>query len=376
MTSGLLSAALIVRDESSVLDACLESLHGIVDEIVIVDTGSVDDTPSIARRHGALLLSRPWDDDFSAARNHSLEHASGDWILYIDADERLIGADRAMIERLLVDAREVAFRIPLRPLSTTTAYLEYRLWRNDPRIRFEGLIHERIAPSIYQVSELDGRPISDCHLMLLDHVGYEGDRRRKHLRNLPMLTKFVEQQPDHLFAQHHLAIVLDGLGRPEESEAVLRRTVELIRELETDDSVGVLAFTSLVMRLQRSGREFAPLLAEARARYPDNCVLLWIEGRDLAAQSQYEAAIERFDAILRITSVDPGPDHPAYDRHLVGDQTHAARAVCLFRLGRYGEAAEAYAAAERFAPEDPSYPVKRRLAQSKALDGPDGGVAS
>jgi glycosyltransferase involved in cell wall biosynthesis len=376
VTSCLLTAALIVRDEERVLDACLESISGIVDEIVIVDTGSIDRTPSIAQRRGARLYTRPWDDDFSAPRNLSLDHASGEWILYIDADERLLYADRDMVERLLVGAPEIAFRVLLRPHSAATAYLEYRLWRSDPRIRFEGLIHERVAPSIHRLADLEGRPITDCHLMLLDHIGYEGDQRRKHRRNLPMLTKFVQAQPDHLFAQHHLAVVLDGLDRPEESEAVLWRTVELIRARDTDDPAGMLAFTTLVRRLQSRDRPFGPLLAEARRRYPDNCVLLWIEGRDLAARHEYQAAIDRFDTILAIAAEGPSAGRPAYDQHLIGDHTHAARAVCLFRLQRFAEAAEAYGEAARCAPEDPTYPVKRQLALAKARAGSSGDSAS
>ena len=82
----LLSAALIVRDEAEQLDGCLESLHGLVDEIVVVDTGSVDATPEIARSHGAVLEFDPWRDDFSAARNVSFEAATGDWMMFLDVD--------------------------------------------------------------------------------------------------------------------------------------------------------------------------------------------------------------------------------------------------------------------------------------------------
>src|SRR5262245_1489579 len=84
-----ISAAMIVRDEEAYLDDCLKSIVDEVDEIVIVDTGSRDRTCDIARRYGARLFDLPWTGDFAAARNHALDRASGDWILYIDADERL-----------------------------------------------------------------------------------------------------------------------------------------------------------------------------------------------------------------------------------------------------------------------------------------------
>jgi tetratricopeptide (TPR) repeat protein len=367
MSSGLLSAALIVRDEESVLDACLASLEGIVDEIVIVDTGSVDGSLAIARRHGARLFHRPWDDDFSAPRNLSLERASSRWILYIDADERLTGIDREGMGRLLAEADEVAFRILLRPHSAMTPYFEYRLWRNDPRIRFEGRIHERVVPAIHAVADADRRPVSDSTAMLLEHVGYEGDQRRKHLRNLPILTRFVREQPEHLFARHHLATVLEGLDRHDEAERVLLSTVEFIRSNELLEPVGVLAYTSLIGRLEATGRDHVSLLAEARRRYPDDCVLLSMEGRDLLRRGEPEAALLRFDAVLEIDAEGPRMGKPAYDRRLVGELTHAARGVCLFRLGRYHEAADAYRRAEEEAPDDLSYSARRRLALSRSV---------
>src|SRR5260221_9659932 len=84
-----LSAAMIVRDESAFIEDCLRSLHGVVDEIVLVDTGSRDDTIEKARRFSVSFHTFAWSGDFSAARNYAIEQATGDWILYIDADERL-----------------------------------------------------------------------------------------------------------------------------------------------------------------------------------------------------------------------------------------------------------------------------------------------
>src|SRR5205085_8376459 len=124
-------------------------------------------------------------EDFSAARNAALDRCRGDWILYIDADERLAPVSRGTVEELLVDAPEVAFRLLLSPFVGATPYREYRLWRNDPRIRFEGVIHEKVVPSIHAVADADGRSIGICDL-LLTHVGYEGDQTRKHRRNLPL----------------------------------------------------------------------------------------------------------------------------------------------------------------------------------------------
>ena len=83
-----LALCLIVKDEAAMLPAFLANVSGLWDELIAVDTGSVDATAELLRHAGAKVLHRPWTHDFAAARNHSLDAASGDWILVLDADER------------------------------------------------------------------------------------------------------------------------------------------------------------------------------------------------------------------------------------------------------------------------------------------------
>src|SRR5437667_7943437 len=85
--SNSLSLTMIVRNEEATLAACLSSAADLVDEIVVVDTGSTDGTKEVAARFGARVFDFPWRDDFAAARNESLSHARGNWILWLDGDE-------------------------------------------------------------------------------------------------------------------------------------------------------------------------------------------------------------------------------------------------------------------------------------------------
>ena len=127
-TRPLVTAALIVRDEANTLGPCLESIQGLVDEIVVVDTGSTDESPAIAVACGARVVHHRWRDDFADARNVSLDEAGGQWILYIDADERVVEGSRAYLEARLNGASEAAFRVWLKPRLDSTPYREYRLW--------------------------------------------------------------------------------------------------------------------------------------------------------------------------------------------------------------------------------------------------------
>ena len=364
-TSPLVTATLIVRDEAAVLGPCLESIQGLVDEIVVVDTGSVDESPAIASGFGARVVHHAWRDDFADARNVALDEANGRWIFYIDADERVVERRRPYLETLLSDASEVAFRVLLKPRLDSTPYREYRLWRNDPRIRFEGVIHEKVVPAIHRVADADRRGVGLADI-LLQHVGYEGDQTAKHRRNLPLLRRQLAAEPENLFVWHHLARVLEGLGEADEAEVVLERAVDVARAKSYTDAVGVLAYADLIRRRLQRGAEVRLLLAEARTVYPSNCLLMYLEGQDLTARGAYEDAIDRYDRILRFDPTQVPADSPAYDESLLGELPHDGRGFALFKAGRYAEAAEAYRAAAALAPSNSGYAVKAKLAEARS----------
>lgn len=360
----LLSAALIVRDEERFLAGCLESIRDVVDEVVVVDTGSIDATPEIAQAFGARLLHHRWQDDFAAARNVALDAAAGAWILYIDADERLTGADRAAAEQLLVGAEHVAFRLKLQPTLGTTPYREYRLWRHDPRIRFVGRIHEKVTPAIGAVAEAEGRPIGDCDF-LLTHLGYEGPQEHKHRRNLPLLRAEIERDPSQLFNWHQLARVLIGLGRDEEGIGVLLEAVERARAAPWDP-VGPLVFADMIGFRRWQGAPFEELLAEALSLYPDDKQLWWIEAQAHMAAGRHRDALPVLDRLLAVDLDRIHEDGPAYDQRFFGDLAHDAYGTCLFRLGDYAGAAAAYGRAAACEPESIVYRSKREVALGRA----------
>ena len=94
------SLCMIARNEADTLSRCLSSAAGLADEIIVVDTGSDDNTREIARELNAQVHEFQWVDDFAAARNESLRHATGDWILWLDGDEYFDAANRAQLRHL------------------------------------------------------------------------------------------------------------------------------------------------------------------------------------------------------------------------------------------------------------------------------------
>jgi tetratricopeptide (TPR) repeat protein len=365
----LITAALIVRDEERHLDACLSSLDGVVDEVVVVDTGSVDATPDIARARGARVYEEPWADDFSRARNAALDRGTGRWILYIDADERLRPVPREAIERLLADPDTVAYRMLLHPFRGSTPYREYRLWRNDPRIRFQGVIHEKVMPAIEAVAASEGRRVADCELAL-DHVGYDGDQARKHRRNLPLLRRQLAAEPGNAFNWRHLAVVLSALGQSREAEEALWQAVELARAADQPDRHASLAYADLVRMRHERGEDIEQLVDEGLERYPDNWLLVWMRARLQIDSGRPAAALRWLDRLAAVDTAALPDAGVAYDERLFGAFAHASRGLCLLRLGRAVEAAEAYREAQAADPESAEHPIKRRLAELRAKATP------
>lgn len=148
-----ISLCMIVRNEEAVLDRCLESAADLVDEIVIVDTGSTDATKEIARQFTDKLFDFPWVDDFAAARNFSFDQASGDYCMWLDADDVIEEPDRArfraMREQLLPEADVVMmpYHTAFDPQGQPTfTYYRERVVRNEARFRWSGAVRPSPPP--------------------------------------------------------------------------------------------------------------------------------------------------------------------------------------------------------------------------------------
>jgi glycosyltransferase involved in cell wall biosynthesis len=360
----LVSAALIVRDEERFLVGCLESLGGLVDEIVVVDTGSVDRTREIAAAHGVRLFELPWRDDFAAARNYAIDCATGDWILYIDADERTRPYDRGRLATALADPGLCVATVRFHPRTGFTAYPEHRLFRRDPRIRFRGAIHETIMPDITRLLATGegGRVALD---LTIDHLGYDGDQSHKLERNLRLLEKAVIVDPGRVYLWWHLGTVHLAQGRSAEAEAAWTHGIGITRRNRTSQPEDALCFIELAKLRMTRREEALALIREGRERRPDNLLLCWLEARALIAADRYEAALPLFERLAAIDS-DSLVTDIAYDRRILGAEALAEAGHCAFLLGRYGDSAEWYGRAAARAPDRLEFRVKHQFAAQRA----------
>ncbi|MFB5759862.1 glycosyltransferase [Paenibacillus medicaginis] len=196
-----LSVCMIVKNEEALLSRCLDSVQGIADEIVIVDTGSTDRTKEIAARYTSLIFDYTWSNDFAAARNESLQHATGKWILVMDADEYLAVEDYDQWNDFLDKEESISHLAYTLPIINFTGDKEYqddmttspvtRLFPNGKGIRFERPIHEQLTRG--ELGELYHKKID----LNIYHTGYQDQRvaeKDKHTRNMQIFEQMKKNQ--------------------------------------------------------------------------------------------------------------------------------------------------------------------------------------
>ena len=230
-----ISACLIVRNESLVLERCLSSLSGAVDEIVVVDTGSTDATPEIAEGFGARIVRDEWHDDFSAARNVGLDAASCDWILTIDADEYLDAGAQGQIRAIVNHTDAEGILVTVRNLLAADDLIQsaesriVRLFRRRDDVRFAGIIHEEVTTAITRRGgRIVGSPIVIVHDGYARETTQASGRRAE--RNLPLLLRAADNAPQDAYLQFHLGATYQHLGQHADAQRHLAQVLQLPNE--------------------------------------------------------------------------------------------------------------------------------------------------
>jgi GT2 family glycosyltransferase/tetratricopeptide (TPR) repeat protein len=232
----LLSVCMIVRDSSRTLRACLESIRPWVDEIIVVDTGSSDNTVEIAGEFGACVRHFSWCDDFAAARNESLKAATGQWLFWMDSDDTIDATNGQKLRNLIQRTHPsstmgfvLQVHCPALPASgayaTETVVDHVKVFRNLPAIRFTGRIHEQVLPAIRRLGgNVEWTDIFIAHSG--SDITTEG-RIRKQNRDLRLLELELADNPDNTFTLFNMGMTLLDAGRPSDALNSLCRGLQL-----------------------------------------------------------------------------------------------------------------------------------------------------
>ncbi|ACX51421.1 glycosyl transferase family 2 [Ammonifex degensii KC4] len=297
-----LSLCVIAKNEEENLPRLLSSVRGVVDEIVLVDTGSTDRTVEVGREFGARVFSFPWTGDFSEARNFSLDQATGDWILFLDADEELVEGEGERLRKLLEEGVADAYSLVIvnfvgeREGIDAVLHSSVRVFRNRPEYRFRGRIHEQIVLSI---QEHGGRiEFTDIKI---NHYGYLSGLvrgKKKISRNLALLERAVRESPRDPFNRYNLGV---EYLRQRDFAAALREFQAAFRYLPSlAVSYASVLVRNIVLCLVALGcyDEALKVLADAKEAYPDYTDLLYCEGCVYLNQGDLERARASFEECL------------------------------------------------------------------------------
>ncbi len=236
-----LSLCMIVKDEASNLPRCLDSVKGVVDEIIVLDTGSTDATPDIARSYGAKLHHFAWCHDFSAARNKALKFVTGDWVLVLDADEVLVETIVPVLRQAMRQPHTLVVNLVRQEIGATQSpySLVSRLFRHHPDLYFARPYHAMVDDSVglLRQQEPDWQ-IINCPDVAIQHYGYQSSAitsRDKLRKAQTTMEGFYTAHPQDPYVCSKLGALYTETGDGQRGIRVLEQG---LRSLEAEDSEG------------------------------------------------------------------------------------------------------------------------------------------
>lgn len=316
-----LSLCMIVRDSAHTLPACLESVRPWVDEIVIVDTGSTDETPRIVESFGGRLFHFPWCDDFSAARNESLRHARGDWLFWMDSDDTIPPECGRRLWSLIdrdLDPHLLGYVMQVHCPGgnedgdrewNVTVVDHVKLFRNRADLRFEGRIHEQVLPAIRR----GGGDVAWTELYVV-HSGSDQSseaQERKRQRDLRILAIELAERPHHPFTLFNLGMTFIDGSQFDEAANYLRRSIARSgpEESHLRKAYALLIYAEMRLEDREAARQTCN---RARMLFPHDVELRFREGVLLHDLGRLEEARKAYLDVLEsreerhFSSVDRG----------------------------------------------------------------------
>ncbi len=341
------SLCMIVKNEEANLADCLRSVGDFPAEIIVVDTGSTDRTVAIAESFGAKVYHFQWIDDFAAARNESLRHATGDWIFWLDADDRVPPRSLVQLKQAVASGQADAFRCRMvSPLGGDTPAVNVALYtllfRNYRGVQFEGAIHETPTDSAVQ----QGLMLANTNIVI-EHHGY-GDTaqlRQKAKRNARILRRCLTAEPDNLKWRYHLGVSLyqmeDYAGAAMQFEPIVAHPAPPLNEQNQVYRAHLLLLSAYANTNQPARAD--AVLARALERYPRRRHLLAAAGMFRLHQNRPAEAVsllERAQTLPPDTGEGEDWQPGVLESQLAA--AHHAVGITAFQRGDFLSAAESF----------------------------------
>ncbi len=337
-----ISLCMIVKNEAEHLATCLKSVKDVVDEIITVDTGSRDNTIAIAKSFGANVYYHEWENNFAAPRNISLEHAGGEWILILDADEQFDQGSCDEVKKLVRQHEFLGYRALIELHPDWTEMKSVRLFRNMPQMRFAGVYHEEL-----QVPEDMRQKFVDARIRIIHKPFSPEDFNRKYERNITMLKKHIRLYSGSIYQMLDLIRIYLETNALCEADRLLNRVCQLINQEQFEERKRNFFLINYyqyklkyLFKSDADSKAMLSLCEEALSVSP-RCPLFLFEAAQLSYKlKRYEQAIAYFQQCLAFRHDDNFDRSIMFPKDMTGTKALSGLGYCYFRMRQYARANE------------------------------------
>lgn len=347
-----LSVCFLTRNEEVNLPRAVRSVAGVADQVLVVDTASTDRTAEVATTLGAEVCQLAWDDDFGAARNFTVARATGDWILWMNADEELTPASHALVRSCMDRPGAFGYFVRLHNLMGADRPQEFsetadvRLFRRRPDLRFVGRAQPAFADELVAAIARAGQQVLPSDVVLLHHA-YLTERSESKLRfNARLLERELQDRPGQLRYLIELGQTLLRL-HDARGHVVLAEAVDQVVTARTAAKAPSWKVQSLLEYLLTAAPASSRVSrAEARELalrwFPNSPHLLYLVAEQSFQSGNYRQAAELLERLVAMGRTGSYERSRAFDPGLVGDDALMNLGACYWKLGELARAEACY----------------------------------
>ncbi|MTI80115.1 MAG: glycosyltransferase [Firmicutes bacterium] len=305
----MISLCMIVKNEEHCLARCLSSAQDCVDEIIIVDTGSDDNTVEIAKQFGAKTFYYQWNDDFASARNYSLSKASGDWVIYLDADEELEPNCCDRFRNLINNNDVEGYYFLINNVvenNDPIRHINVRMFRNKPEYRFESKLHEQILSAILNHNKKKN-VVTNSGVNIF-HYGYTASEyinKNKGERNYRIIKTMLDENPNDPFHLYNMGNCLINLN---DIKGAAVHFSKALKHIDFKATYAPSVFMACIHSFLKLGNltEAIKLVNICKRLYPDYVDIHFFEGEIYKKMGHWQRARVCFKKCLTLGEKSDG----------------------------------------------------------------------